>query len=54
MDEFENKYNFRFEETGADKIKSFARKIEESVRQKDKSRAEKRKEKNQENERQKV
>jgi protein KRI1 len=41
---FETKYNFRFEEQGSTKVKTFARKIEESVRQKEATRADKKRE----------
>lgn len=44
QDEYEQKYNFRYEEPDTDFIKRFPRKIEESVRVEDTKRKEKRKE----------
>ncbi|KAK3577521.1 hypothetical protein CHS0354_026477 [Potamilus streckersoni] len=44
QEKFERKYNFRYEEPDADVIKSFPRKVEDSVRQKDTKRAHKRQE----------
>lgn len=38
MDEYEAKYNFRFEEPDGDKIVQYPRKIEESMRIKPESR----------------
>lgn len=43
MDEYQAKYNFRYEEPGADKITQFPRDIPESIRLKPESRKEKRK-----------
>jgi protein KRI1 len=44
MDEFEEKLNFRFQEKGGVKIKTFERDIDDTMREKDKKRTEKRKE----------
>ncbi|KAJ1543163.1 hypothetical protein HK405_009474, partial [Cladochytrium tenue] len=43
FDEFESKFNFRFEEEGGDKIVTYARDVPNSIRRKDTKRAEKRK-----------
>lgn len=45
QEEFERKYNFRYEEPDQEFIKSFPRNIEDTVRRKENKRAEKRKEK---------
>ncbi|EAR96396.3 KRI1 family carboxy-terminal protein (macronuclear) [Tetrahymena thermophila SB210] len=43
-DRFEAKYNFRYEEPGANEVVTYGRKVQDSLRQKDSTRAEKRKE----------
>ncbi|KAL4456193.1 hypothetical protein ABPG74_014154 [Tetrahymena malaccensis] len=43
-DRFEAKYNFRYEEPGANEVVTYGRKAQDSLRQKDSTRAEKRKE----------